>query len=57
MATNDQGLNRGLVEATRAGTRAFISMKRSKLKAKELCITAAAKPESQYTQVKKDVLA
>lgn len=30
---------------------------RSKLEANELCVIAAAKPESQYVQVEKDVLA
>lgn len=62
MATKDQGLNRQIVvnvkhEATRAGIRAFIFIMSSKLKASELCIIAAAKAESQYIQVEKDVLA
>lgn len=60
--TNHQGLNRGIVgnvkhKATRASTRAFICIMRSKLEANELCVIAAAKPESQYVQVEKDVLA
>lgn len=62
MATKDQGLNRQVVvnvkyKATRAGTRAFIYIMSSKLKASELYIIAAAKAESQYIQVEKDVLA
>lgn len=62
MATKDQGLNRQIVvnvkhEATRAGIRAFIYIMSSKLKASELYIIAAAKAESQYIQVEKDVLA
>lgn len=61
MATNGQGLNRGIVgndkhKATRAGTRAFVYMMCSKLEANDICIIAAEKPESQYTQVEKDVL-
>lgn len=63
MATNDQGLiNRGVVgnvkhKATRASTKTFICIMCSKLEANELCIVAAAKPESWYIQVEKDVLA
>lgn len=61
MATKDQGLNRQVVvnvkhKATREGTRAFIYIMSSKWKASELCIIAAAKTESQYIQVEKDVL-
>lgn len=51
MATNNQGLNRGIVgnvkhETTGVGTRAFIYITCSKPEANKLRVVAAAKPAS-----------
>lgn len=62
IATSVQDANRAVAgsvkyRATRAGTRAFIYITCSKWETDDLHAITAAKPESQYIQVEKDVLA